>query len=115
MRTGKLTELISTIDQYNGMLGNDNEYAGGAEVDINTDFPNVPDHATITEGQAKLIKGLLITEGRKNTPKKKRSILDDPQSNVLSFERFLLREKKGTPPNVSSYMGCLDNEEEEEE
>lgn len=44
----------------------------------------------------------------------KRSILDHPDSNVLSFERFLI-EQKGTPSNVQSYFGCLDDEDDIEE
>ena len=42
------------------------------------------------------------------------SPLDIPYSYVMSFDRFI-NEQKGTPSNVQSYFGCLDDEDDLEE
>ena len=42
------------------------------------------------------------------------SPVDNPYSYVMSFDRFI-NEQKGTPSNVQSYFGCLDDEDDLEE
>ena len=105
----KLTEIISTMDQYNGVGQYTDEYEGGETVDIDTDMSDVPDKATITEEDA--IKEML-------NPKQKSEKLNEHKTYkaeyVLTFDRFI-NEYKGTPPNVQSYFGCLDDEDDLEE
>ena len=55
----KLTELISTMDQYNGIGKYIDKYKGGAQIDIHTDIPNIPKTARIDEDLEMLITNLL--------------------------------------------------------
>ena len=55
----KLTEIISTMDQYNGIGEYVDKYKGGAQVDIQTDIPNIPKTARINEWMNSLIAHLL--------------------------------------------------------
>lgn len=108
----KLTEIISTIDQFNGMGEYIDKNKNGEAADIETNMSNPPKEANICESHQRLIKDML--KEKCISKEGKRSILDHPDSNVLSFERFLI-EQKGTPSNVQSYFGCLDDEEDLEE
>ena len=58
MRT-KLTEIISTMDQYNGIGEYMDKYKGGEQLDIQTDIPNIPKTARINEWMNILIAHLL--------------------------------------------------------
>ena len=55
----KLTEIISTMDQYNGIGEYMDKYKGGEQLDIQTDIPNIPKTAKINEDMEKLIANLL--------------------------------------------------------
>lgn len=107
----KVSEILSTMDQFNGMGKYSGQYEGGELVDINTNLPEAPTQAQVSESVEQMIKDMLIENTVRN---KRRSLLDHPDSNVLSFERFL-KEQKGTPSNVQSYFGCLDDENDIEE
>lgn len=108
----KLTEIISTIDQFNGMGKYIDKHKDEEAVDIETNMSNPPKEANICENHQELIKDMIKEKRIRNYGKS--SPLDHPDSNVLSFERFLM-EQKGTPSNVQSYFGCLDDEEDLEE
>lgn len=108
----KLTEIISTIDQFNGMGEYIDKNKNGEAADIETNMANPPKEANICESHQELIKDMLKEKCISKVGKP--SVLDHPDSNVMSFERFLM-EQKGTPSNVQSYFGCLDDEEDIEE
>lgn len=55
----KLTEIISTMDQYNGMGVYMDKYKGGEQLYIHTDIPNIPKTAIVNEDMQKLITNLL--------------------------------------------------------
>ncbi|MDE7459852.1 MAG: hypothetical protein K2M85_02060, partial [Paramuribaculum sp.] len=62
MRT-KLTDIISSMDQFNGIGNFIDEYIRGEQVDIDTDMPDVPDKANISKEQESLIKEMLACAG----------------------------------------------------
>ena len=108
----KITEIISTIDQFNGMGKYIDKHKDEEAADIETNMVNPPREANICESHQRLIKDMITDKCI--SKEGKRSILDHPDSNVMSFERFL-KEQKGTPSNVQSYFGCLDDEDDIEE
>lgn len=115
----KLRDLISTMDQHNGMLEHDKEYEGGAEVNIDTEIPDIPDRATISENHKNLIEGLLITEQRVEIPQKKSNCVEEKNRYVLTYEMFLKEGFQKRPPQDPDYddrpRGWNDNDDEEEE
>ena len=106
----KLSEILSTIDQFNGTGEYRGQYEGGEQVDINTDLPDEPKQAKVSEGVEQIITDMLNENNIKDTARI--SPLDIPY--VMSFDRFI-NEQKGTPSNVQSYFGCLDDEDDLEE
>ena len=107
----KLSEILSTIDQFNGTGEYRGQYEGGEQVDINTDLPDEPKQAKVSEGVEQIITDMLNENNTKDTARI--SPLDIPYSYVMSFDRFI-NEQKGTPSNVQSYMGELDDEDDED-
>lgn len=105
MRT-RLTEIISTIDYYNRVQ------AESLNTDIQTNVSSPPLNFTVNENEERLLKGLLLNETTEIQDKVS-SPLDRPDSNVLSLIRFI-EEGRLSMTNVSSYFGCLDDDEEEE-
>ena len=108
----KLSEILSTIDQFNGTGEYRGQYEGGEQVDINTDLPDEPKQAKVSEGVEQIITDMLNENNTKDTGRIRP--LDIPNSYVMSFDR-LINEQKGTPSNVQSYFGCLDDEDDLEE
>lgn len=107
----KLSEILSTIDQFNGTGEYRGQYEGGEQVDINTDLPDEPKQAKVSEGVEQIITDMLNENNTKDTSRI--SPIDNPYSYVMSFDRFI-NEQKGTPSNVQSYMGELDDEDDED-
>lgn len=107
----KLSEILSTIDQFNGTGEYRGHYEGGEQVDINTDLPDEPKQAKVSEGVEQIITDMLNENNIKDTARI--SPLDNSYSYVMSFDRFI-NEQKGTPSNVQSYMGELDDEDDED-
>ena len=107
----KLSEILSTIDQFNGTGEYRGQYESGEQVDINTDLPDEPKQAKVSEGVEQIITDMLNENNIKDTARI--SPLDIPYSYVMSFDRFI-NEQKGTPSNVQSYMGELDDEDDED-
>ena len=54
----KLTEIISTMDQYNGIGEYMDKYKDGEQIDIQTDIPNIPKTAKINEDVENIITHL---------------------------------------------------------
>lgn len=106
----KLSEILSTIDQFNGTGEYSEQYEGGELVDINTDLPDKPKQAKVSEGVEQIITDMLNENNIKDTCRI--SPLDNLYSYVMSFDRFI-NEQNGTPPNVQSYMGELDDEDDD--
>ena len=109
----KLTEIISTLDRYNGFAENSYDYKGGAQVDICTDIAGAPDRATISESQQKLLNSILV-EGtcvkKKVTKIMRENRFDSGHAdkyadligrNVLSFEEFIKENYEIKPPRLS--------------
>ncbi len=107
----KLTEIISTMDQYNGMGKYSDEYKGGEQVDIDTDIPDTPNKAIITKGQEDMIKEMLTSTLQSDKINEQGYFAN---GYVLTFDKFL-SEQKGKPSNVASYMGCLDDADDIDE
>ena len=105
----RLTEILTDMDTYNGI-----EDYNSDEVNIHTQMPNPPTHATISEGMKSLIKGVLLKEGAKK-PKKWEG------NHVMSFESFtnsnIHSNFQKFPPQDPDYdqrpEGWNDEEEEE--
>lgn len=116
MRT-RLTEIISTIDQYNGFGEYSEEYKGGEKVDICSEMPDMPDKATISEGTEKIVRDMLLNEHYEN------NILSFEQlkPNILSFEDYINENYQIKPPRLSDAdyddrpKGWRDEFEEDEE
>lgn len=105
MRT-KLSEIVSTIDQYNGQNEYAHKYDGGEQIDIDTKIPGCPTKVTVPIGRKP------IKEMRGNIRKFENHIAKHEKAHVLPLEDFL-KEQKGAPLNVQSYFGRQDEEEEE--
>lgn len=108
----KLSEILGTIDQFNGTGEYSEQYEGGELVDINTDLPDEPKQAKVSESVEQIIRDMLNENNIKDIARI--SPLDNPYSYVMSFDRFI-NEQKGTPSNVQSYFGRLDDEDDLEE
>lgn len=115
----KLTDIISNMDQFNGLGPYSDEYKDGDEIDIQTDLPNSPDKATVTEGLERQLRNMLNPEG--NSDERQGSIKTETRNvskyggYVLSFENFIA-EKRGMnmSSNVQSYFGGIDDDDEDE-
>lgn len=118
MRT-KLSDLISTIDQYNGLLKNDKEYVGGATVDIETDLPDFSGHVVVSENHKREIEGLLLTENTSCNHEDTCISKTVNQKYVLTYEDFLQENFQKRPPQDPDYddrpKGWNDYDDEEEE
>ena len=90
MRT-KLTEIISTMDQYNGIGEYMDKYKGGEHLDIQTDIPNIPKTAKINEDVENIITNLL--KENKNTQFPKENTPTTPlrryTGQILKFDDFV--------------------------
>ena len=106
-----LTEIISTMDQYDGMEKYINDYDNGKQVYIDIEMLDIPEKAISSKGHDDMIKEMLV-------PKTQIDGLNTKYSHtggyVISYEKFI-SEQKGTPSNVQSYFGCLDDTEDLEE
>ena len=115
----KLTDIISGLDQYSGLGPYSDEYKGGKEVEIDTDFPVPPDKASVSEAldnQIRNIPGLEnIPEGNKAAIKTGTCEVSNLGIKVLSFEDFIA-EKRGVPmpSNVRSCLGGIDDADDDE-
>ena len=93
----KLTEIISTMDQYNGMGVYMDKYKGGEQLDIHTDIPNIPKTAIVNEDMQKLITNLL-KEGanvqKENTPT---TPLRRYTGQILKFDDFVNEHRVRIP------------------
>ena len=90
MRT-KLTEIISTMDQYNGIGEYMDKYKDGEQIDIQTDIPNIPKTAKINEDMENLLSNLL--NDNKNTQLPKENTPTTPlrryTGQILRFDSFV--------------------------
>lgn len=104
MRT-KLTEIISTMDQFNGMGKYSDEYKDGEIVDIDTEVPDA-------DTQEKEIKEMLqVKQGVKRLDEHVNYL----NSRVLPFNQFLKEYNGPVSSNIQSYFGSLDDKSDDEE
>ena len=85
----KLTELISTMDQYNGIGKYIDKYKGGAQIDIQTDMPNIPKTARIDEDSETLITNLLNEGANVQNDKTPTIPLRRYKGQILKFDSFI--------------------------
>ena len=87
----KLTEIISTMDQYNGIGEYIDKYKGGEQLDIQTDIPNIPKTAKINEDMEKLITNLLKENKGVDVPKESTPTtpLRRYTGQILKFDDFV--------------------------
>ena len=86
MRT-KLTEIISTMDQYNGIGEYMDKYRGGEQLYIQNDIPNIPKTAKINEDMENLLSNLL--NDNKNTQHNPTTPLRRYTGQILRFDSFV--------------------------
>ena len=87
----KLTEIISTMDQYNGIGEYMDKYKDGEQLDIQTDIPNIPKTARVNEDMEKLITNLLkgyVQTIKGNNPSTTTTPLRRYTGQILRFERY---------------------------
>lgn len=103
----KLTEIISTMDQYNGMGKYKDQYEGGEQVDICSDFPQSPDKATIAENlQQKLICDILVESNCRQKKIRELTVweynsLKKDEFHILSFDEYVKENYEIKPPRLS--------------
>ena len=103
----KLTEIISTMDQYNGMGKYKDQYEGGEQVDICSDFPQSPDKATIAENlQQKLISDILAESNSRQKKIRELTVweynsLKKDEFHILSFDEYVKENYAIKPPRLS--------------
>ena len=95
----KLTEIISTMDQYNGIGEYMDKYKDGEQLDIQTDIPNIPKTARVNEDMQKLITNLL--KENKNTQLPKENNPTTPlrryTGQILKFDDFVNEHRVRIP------------------
>ena len=99
MRT-KLTEIISTMDQYNGIGEYIDKFKGGEQIDIQTDIPNIPKTAKINEDMQKLITNLLkesVQTTKGNNPSSPTASLRRYTGRILKFDDFVNEHRVRIP------------------
>ena len=103
----KLTEIISTMDQYNGMGQNTIQYKNGEQVAICSDMPNAPDTATISENAAQRLINNILVEGKCLEKKIKELTVWEYKSmktddfHILSFDEYVKENYEIKPPRLS--------------
>ena len=87
----KLTEIISTMDQYNGLGVYMDKYKGGEQLDIQTDIPNIPKTVRVNEDTERLITNLLDENKGVDVPKENIPItpLRRYTGQILKFDDFV--------------------------
>ena len=87
----KLTEIISTMDQYNGIGEYMDKYKGGEQLDIQTDIPNIPKTAKINEDVENIITNLLKENKGVDVPKESTPTtpLRRYTGQILRFDSFV--------------------------
>ncbi len=100
MRT-KLTDIISTMDEYNWGGRFCSEYDDGDEVEIDTDVDDAPETITIKEMLALNPKPDRLNE---RAPYVK--------EYVKSFDQFINEINQSTYTTTQSYFGCLDDSDD---
>ena len=98
----KLTEIISTMDQYNGLGVYMDKYKGGERLDIHTDIPNIPNTARVNEDTERLITNLLdenkgVDGSKENTPI---TPLRRYKGQILKFDDFVNEHR---PPRIPQH------------
>ena len=113
----KLTEIISTMDQYNGIGEYIDKYKGGEQLDIQTDIPNIPKTAKINEDVENLLSNLL--NDNKNTQHNPTTPLRRYTGQILKFDDFVNEHRAPRIPqhDEEQYTSQFypDDEVEEEE
>lgn len=107
----KLSELISTIDQYNGVGVYIDKYEVGDQVIVDSETQGGQTTATVSESRTQQLIQYILREDNQN-PKLEPQNGYKPECYVKSFDTFL-KEQKGTTSNVQSYMGELDDEDDD--
>ena len=87
----KLTEILSTMDQYNGIGEYMDKYKDGEQLDIQTNIPNIPKTAKINEDMQKLITNLLKENKNTQLPKENNPTIPLRRytGQILKFDDFV--------------------------
>lgn len=110
MRT-KLTEIISPMDQFNGIGKYSDEYEDGEKVFVDSEMPDAQE-ATINNSEEQTIEEMLQVRHGINRLNERVNYVT---SYVKPFNQFL-KEYNGPPSsNIQSYFGCLDDVSDEED
>lgn len=108
MRT-KLTDIISTMDQFIGVVRLSDEYI---IMDIDTDVDDMPETESTSNEQETTIKEMLIINQQKNELNERAPYR---MENVKPFGQFINEINQTTYTTTQSYFGCLDDSDDEEE
>lgn len=106
----KLSEILSSIDQFNGTSKYSDQYVDGEPVEIDTDVCGATDKAIVDNDQQKTLEEMLKVNNMRAD-----SILPPTKEYVLTFEHFIKENNYMNSSNVQSYFGCLDDTDDEEE
>ncbi len=110
MRT-KLTDIISTMDQFNGVGNFSDEYVGGVIVDIDTATDELPETVSITDEQDATLKEMLAVRQHTNKLNERAPYV---MEYVKPFGQFITEINQTTYTKTQSYFGCLDDSDDEE-
>ena len=114
-----MTDIIGTMDQFNGVGKYSDEYKGGKEVYVDTMQKGIPDRATISENVHNNLEELLHDVSDDIKQRIESSIHKYGENNkyILSFENYLKEGFQKRPPQDPDYderpEGWNDTEEEE--
>ena len=108
MRT-KLTDIISTMEQFIGVVRFSDEYV---IMEIDTDVDDIPETESISKEQEVAIKEMLTIQQQKNKLNERAPYI---MEYVKPYGQFVNEINQSTYTTTQSYFGCLDDSDDEEE
>ena len=108
MRT-KLTDIISTMEQFIGVVRFSDEYV---IMEIDTDVDDIPETESISNEQEVAIKEMLTIRQHKNKLNERAPYI---MEYVKPLGQFISEINQSTYTTTQSYFGCLDDSDDEEE
>ena len=107
-----LTKYLNTFERYSKLDLSSDEIK--IAFDHSCQLPKMT--ITLSESQKRFVDNVLFKDDRKinKTDVVWKYNQESEDRFIKSFDSFI-KEQRGTPPNVQSYFGCLDDEEDLEE
>ncbi len=105
----KLTDIISTFDQFNWFGWFSDEYKNRAQVDMATYIDELPNTPVVTDVQEVAITELLK---RNQDLRKLNERTTYAKEYVKSFDEFINEINQSSYSQTQSYFGCLDDSDD---